>query len=69
MRWALLFLLLALPVCAEEQYLPALVATPTVFVPDPTPTRVPCCGDCDGDHVVTISELVRAVDFALGHCP
>ncbi|MFN8640956.1 MAG: hypothetical protein U0802_04585 [Candidatus Binatia bacterium] len=39
-------------------------AAPT---PTPTPTLRPvCAGDCDGDGLVTIAELVRAVSVALG---
>lgn len=29
----------------------------------------PCPGDCDGDGVVTVSELIRAVNIALGALP
>lgn len=28
-----------------------------------------CCGDCDGDGVIRINELVRAVDAAVEACP
>lgn len=31
------------------------------------PSPRPCSGDCNGDDAVTISELVRAVNIALGH--
>lgn len=35
--------------------------------PTPTPTPPPsCAGDCDGDGVVTVAEVVRAVSLALG---
>ncbi len=38
--------------------------------PTPTPTATPgpaaCSGDCDGDGVVTINELVRMTNMALG---
>lgn len=37
---------------------------------DPTPTATPvraCAGDCDGNGVVTIAELVHGVALALGH--
>ncbi len=43
--------------------------TPTPSAsPTPTPTIPPpaCPGDCDGDGTVSISELVRAVNIALG---
>jgi hypothetical protein len=52
---------------AEEQYVRP-TSTPTV-APSPTSPRPPCCGDCDGDGVVTINELVAAVNMLLGHCP
>jgi hypothetical protein len=47
------------------------VPTPTATPQSPTPTHtppayLPCSGDCDGDRIVTISELVRAVAMALG---
>lgn len=39
-------------------------------MPTPTPTETPgaaaCTGDCDGDGVVTINELVRMTNMALG---
>jgi hypothetical protein len=40
----------------------------------PTPTETPgsgngCCGDCNGNGVVQINELVTAVGFALNSCP
>lgn len=38
----------------------------------PTVSQAPvagCCGDCDGSGVVTIDELITAVNFALGSCP
>lgn len=34
--------------------------------PTPTATPMPCVGDCDGDARVTISELIRGVNVALG---
>ena len=30
--------------------------------------RAACCGDCDGDGQVQISELIQAVNAALGGC-
>jgi hypothetical protein len=33
------------------------------------PTRPPCIGDCNGNHVVTIDELVRGVNVALDQQP
>lgn len=56
---------------------PTVTATPETTVTEPaegTPTAtVPasgaCCGDCDGSGDVTISELITAVNFALGGCP
>jgi hypothetical protein len=44
-------------------------STPTP-VPPPTPTPIPPCpGDCDGDGTVTVDELIRAVNIALGSQP
>ncbi len=45
------------------------LATPT-RAQEPTPTRIPptpgpCIGDCDGDGVISISELVKGVNIAL----
>jgi hypothetical protein len=34
--------------------------------PSPTPTVVPCAGDCDGDRRVTVAELVLGIEIALG---
>ena len=47
---------------------PAATATqPLTAAPSPTPTRAAGCpGDCDGDGVVTIAELVLGVRIALG---
>jgi hypothetical protein len=28
---------------------------------------VPCTGDCDGDHVVSVSELITGVAIVLGN--
>ncbi len=47
-------------------------ATPTnrpTTTPPPTFTPIPCAGDCDGNHEVTIDELVRGVAVALGSAP
>lgn len=41
---------------------PTPTATPTVTVPP----HDPCDGDCDGDGVVTVAEVVRGVNLALG---
>lgn len=51
---------------------PRRTATPTA--PAPTPTPIPCHGDCDGSGAVTVDEVVRAVNIALGaqslgNCP
>lgn len=32
----------------------------------PTPDNLPCVGDCDGDGVISVGELVRGVSIALG---
>ncbi len=47
-------------------------ATPTPTVtdtpsPTPTPTLGPCVGDCDHNGSVTVDELVRGVNIALGY--
>jgi len=51
--------------------LPGLTPLPTYTpTPRPTPTmKPPCVGDCDGDGFVTIDELVRGVNIALGTVP
>ncbi len=44
--------------------------TPEASTPTPTPTPTPgafdCAGDCDGNGQVSISELIRGVNIALG---
>jgi hypothetical protein len=50
---------------------PTPTATPTPIPPTPTATRTSppvedCVGDCSVDRVVTVGELVRAVNIALG---
>ena len=34
-----------------------------------TPTLVPCVGDCDGNRAVTVDEIIRGVNIALGNSP
>jgi hypothetical protein len=45
-------------------------STPTAQVcsgaPPPTPSPAPCVGDCGSDDVVTIDDLIRIVNIALG---
>ena len=48
--------------------LPAATASPTAS-PLPTPTAVTRAGDCNGDGLVTIDELIVAVGIALGQAP
>lgn len=48
---------------ATATELPTQTPQPTS---SPLPTQVPCPGDCDGDGVVAISELVRIVRIGLG---
>ena len=49
--------------------------TPVMSTPTETPTSTPtatpvlCAGDCDGDGAVTVDEIVRGVDIALGSQP
>src|SRR5262249_22230811 len=46
---------------------PTATESPTATqVPSPTPTAIACVGDCNGDGVVTINELILAVNIALG---
>lgn len=33
------------------------------------PTLAQCCGDCGGDGIVTVNEIITAVNNALGQCP
>ena len=44
--------------------------TITDVTPEPTPTETPvpppCVGDCDGNRVVTVAELIRGVNISLG---
>lgn len=47
---------------------PTLLPTETP-PPTDTPTVVPCVGDCTGDDQVTVDELVRGVNIALGNAP
>jgi len=47
-------------------------ATPTVTSsvnPTATATAAPCVGDCNGDHMVSINELIIGVNIALGSQP
>lgn len=49
-----------------------LLPTPTPTVtptPSPTATPAPCLGDCNGDGLVSTSELVTAVSIALDQLP
>ncbi|MGD9763497.1 MAG: TolB family protein [Candidatus Binatia bacterium] len=45
--------------------LPTPTPTPTI-TPTGTPGVIPCVGDCSGDGEVTIDELIRMVNIALG---
>jgi hypothetical protein len=45
---------------------PTPAPTPTAT---PSPTPIPCPGDCNSDRVVTIDELVQAINEALGRQP
>jgi subtilisin-like proprotein convertase family protein len=46
-------------------------ATPTPTASDSpiTPVPVECAGDCDGSGAVTVDELIRGVNIALGNAP
>jgi hypothetical protein len=52
---------------------PTLPPTATTTVtPTPTPTQTPqsaCVGDCNGDGEVTVDELIKGVNIALGNIP
>ena len=52
---------------------PTATATPATGTPTATPTATgaagPCVGDCNGDRVVVISELITGVNIALGEQP
>ncbi|HSQ00263.1 MAG TPA: hypothetical protein VL049_23840, partial [Candidatus Dormibacteraeota bacterium] len=43
-----------------------LVLFATVFVARPAAAGVSCPGDCNGDQIVKVDELVRGVNIALG---
>jgi hypothetical protein len=68
----------SLAFCIAQCINPKYVPTPT-SPPRPTPTRTPkptltptpsaCRGDCNGDGSVTIDELIRSVNIALGTQP
>ena len=46
---------------------PLLNCTPPPATPTPTPPPQPACiGDCDGDHMVSVDELVKGVNIAIG---
>lgn len=47
---------------ATDPPTPTATATPTATVSP----NAPCDGDCDGDGVVTVAEVVRGVNLALG---
>lgn len=59
----------ATPTSTPEET-PAITPTPTL---EPTATPVPCIGDCDGDGSVTVDEILKMVNIALGspveECP
>ena len=63
--------------CGQRVATPTPSATPTGGVgsrtPTPTATATPeaggCAGDCDGDGTVSIAELIRMVNIALGSLP
>ncbi len=66
-------------VAAAPPVTPSPISSPTALStatftatppPSPTPTEtfgpLPCIGDCDGDGRITVAELVRGVNIALG---
>lgn len=60
------------PTSAVPTATPSLVSSAT-FTPVPTPTptapSIACVGDCDGNGEVTVDELIRGVNIALGNLP
>ena len=48
---------------------PTESGTPTTPGPTATASAPLCCGDCNGDGVVGINELIKAVNNALDGCP
>jgi hypothetical protein len=46
-----------------------LFATLTVLFVARQPAEARCAGDCDGNGVVTVNELVTAVNIAIGRRP
>ncbi len=67
-RWGILIV-----ACLFAYAESAAQTTPATLTPTATPTWNPtfvaCGGDCDGDAAVTVDELVRAVNIALGALP
>jgi nucleoside-diphosphate-sugar epimerase len=54
----------------ESKACPPQADTSIVIGPPPTPAPPPACvGDCDGHGTVTVDELVRGVNIALGNLP
>ncbi|MFI5398293.1 MAG: hypothetical protein ACHQ9S_22375 [Candidatus Binatia bacterium] len=46
--------------------LPTVTPTPTATL-TPTATPTLCVGDCNGDHTVTVDEILTMVNIALGN--
>jgi hypothetical protein len=55
--------------CAVPTPAPTLPPTAAPTLPTPTATPHGCAGDCNGDGVVEVSELVRSVGVVLGRLP
>jgi hypothetical protein len=63
-------ILVAEPTATGTPTLTVPAATPTPTTPSaPSATPVRCAGDCDGDGVVIIGELIAGVRIALGASP
>jgi len=45
------------------------IASGTARAQAPTPTPISCVGDCNGDHMVTVDEIITMVNIALGLAP
>jgi hypothetical protein len=55
------------PVTATSTAVETPEATPTVVAPTATPGATTCVGNCNGDTVVAINELLQGVNIALGN--
>jgi hypothetical protein len=54
---------------APTTFTPTLTRTPTSTISSTPPTPGPCVGDCNSNGKVTVDELVKGVNIALGTAP